>query len=161
MSSNVFLAPCDAGNFDRTILSEVDLNQYPAPPEEFSGMDTVRFWGVREGSRNENNFEQMDSGDLVLFYQSGSYIGTGWIGITFKDDEQWASSTFWNDAPSRLLYTITEFTPVSVPKAAVNRIFDYDEEYNPQGLIRIAEKNLDNRPAAIKRALSKYTEKHR
>jgi hypothetical protein len=162
MSSNVFLAPCDAGNFDRTIVSEVDLSEYSTTrPEELSEMDTVRFWGVREGSRNEDYFERMDSGDLVLFYQNGNYVGTGWAGITFEDDEQWASRTFWNDAPSRLIYTVEEFTPVSVPKVAVNQIFNYDEGYNPQGLIRVAESKLDKRPVTIKRALEKYTEKHR
>lgn len=160
MSPDVFLAPCDAENFDRTVLSEIDLSEYPNRPEELSEMDTVRFWGAREGSRNENNFERMDPGDLVLFYQNGSYVGAGWVGITFEDDEQWASKQFWNDASSRLIYTITEFTPVSVPREAVNRIFDYAEEYTPQGLIRVAENRVDDRPVVIKHAVEKYTTKH-
>ena len=159
MSANVFLAPCDAGNFDRTVLSEVHLSEYPDRPEALSETDTVRFWGAREGSRNEDYFNRMDSGDLALFHQSGSYVGAGWVGITFEDDEQWASTTFWDGAPSRLIYTVEEFTPVSVPKAVVNRIFNYDEGYNPQGLIRVAENRLDDRPVVIKRALAKYTEK--
>jgi hypothetical protein len=71
MSSNVFLAPCDEGN-DRTIRSEVDLSKHPSRPEEFSEIDTIRFWGVREGPNNESYFERMDSGDLVLFYQNGN-----------------------------------------------------------------------------------------
>ena len=160
MSSNVFLAPCDAGDFDRTVLSEVDLSEYPDRPEELSEMDTVRFWGAREGSRNEDYFDRMDSGDLILFYQSGSYVGTGLVGITFEDDDQWASKTFWNNAPSRLIYTVTEFKPVSVPKEAVNQIFDYDDEYTPQGLIRVAQRRVDNQPTVITRALEKYTTKH-
>lgn len=160
MNSNVFLAPCDAGNFDRTVLSEVDLSKYSDRPEELSKMDTVRFWGAREGSRNENNFKRMHSGDLVLFYQNGNYVGVSWVGMTFEDDEQWASTVFWDNAPSSLIYTVEEFTPVSVPKEAVNRIFDYDREYNPQGLIRVAESRLDSQPVVIKHALEKYTEKH-
>lgn len=160
MSSDVFLAPCDAGNFDRTILSEVDLREYPNRPEELSRMDTVRFWGAREGARNEDYFDRMNSGDLVLFYQDGTYVGTGWVGITFEDDERWASKTFWDNAPSRLIYTVEEFTSVSVPKEAVNRVFGYDREYNPQGLIRVAASRLGNPPVVIKHALEKYTEKH-
>jgi hypothetical protein len=116
MSSNVFLAPCDAGNFDRTIVSEVDLSEYSTRPEELSEMDTVRFWGVREGSRNEDYFERMDSGDLVLFYQNGNYVGTGWAGITFEDDEQWASRTFWNDAPPDSSIPSRSSLPYRFPK---------------------------------------------
>ena len=156
----MFLALSDPGNFDRTVLSAVNLSEYPDRPEELFDLNMVRFWGAPEGSRNEDNFERMNPGDLVLFYQNGKYVGTGWVGITFEDDEQWASKTFWNDAPFRFIYTVEEFTPVSVSKAAVNRIFNYAEGYNPQGLMRVAESKLDRRPVTIKRALEKYTEKH-
>lgn len=161
MNTNVFLAPCDAGNFDQTVLSEVTVTEFPNRPEALSELETVRFWGARKGSRNEEYFERMGSDDLILFYQDGTYVGTGWVGLTFEDDEQWASKTFWNNAPSELIYTIADFTPVSVPKTAVNRIFDYAEEYYPQGLTRVAEERRDRRPEVIKRAVEKYTEKHR
>lgn len=160
MSSNVFLAPCDPGNFDRTVRSEIDLSEYSDEPVALSEKDMVRFWGVREGSRNEDYFEKMEVGDLVLFYQNGEYVGTGWIGTKFEDDEQWASTTFWNDAPSSLIYTLEDFIPVSVPKAAVNEIFDYKQSYSPHGLIRVAAGRVDKRPESIKLALKKYTEKH-
>lgn len=102
----------------------------------------------------------MESGDLVLFYQSGNYVGAGLVGITFEDDDQWASKTLWNDAPSGLIYTIEEFISVSAPKEAVNQIFDYDETYTAQGLIRVAERRFDRHPTVIRRGLEKYTEKH-
>lgn len=161
MSPQVFLAPCDPGNFDRTVLSEVDMTEYPDRPEEFAGLETVRFWGAREGSQNENYFQKMQSGDLVLFYQDGTYVGAGWIGRTFEDESKWASTTFWNGAPSTLIYTIENFSHVAVPKRAVNHIFGYAEGYNPQGLLRVAESKVNRRPKVIKRALEKYTEKHR
>lgn len=160
MIADVFLTPCDAGNFEQTVLSTVDLSEYPNRPKELSEMDTVRLWGAREGSRNEDYFERMDSDDLILFYQSGRYVGAGRVGITFKDDNEWTSKTFWNDAPSRLIYTVTGFTPISVPKEAVNQIFDYDDEYTPQGLIRVAQRRVDTQPTVITRALEKYTTKH-
>ncbi|WP_436903535.1 hypothetical protein [Halovenus halobia] len=160
MDSNIFLAPCDPGNFERTVLSEINLGDYPDRPEPLANMDTVRFWGAREGTRNRNFFEKMGSDDLVLFYQDGRYIGAGWVGTTFEDEEQWASAIFWKNAPSQLIYTLEGFDPVSVPKAAVNRIFSYQERYNPQGLIRVAESKVTKRPGAIKLALKKYTDKH-
>lgn len=161
MSANVFLAPCDSPNFDETVVSPVNLDEFPDHPAGFNGKQTVRFWGVRDGPQNQANFEKMQSGDLVLFYQDGSYIGTGWVGTKFEDEEDWASTTFWRNAPSNLIYTIQEFHSVQAPKSAVNRIFDYVSDYHPQGLMRVADDRLRNRPKAIEQALIQYTENHR
>lgn len=152
---DVFLAPCDPENFDRTVGSPVDLSEFPDHPDPLSEMDEVRFWGARAGSGNRNHFEKMASGDLVLFYHDGRYVGVGWVGTTFEDDDEWASSTFWRDAPSHLIYTIEDFTPVSVSRAAVNSVFDYSDGYYPQGLMRVADKRVDNRAEAIKLAVEK------
>lgn len=158
MSSNIFLARSDPEDFDRTILSEVELSDYPDHPEAFSEIDTVRFFGAPESKKD--TFEKMDADDLVLFHQNGEYVGTGWIGITFEDDQQWASTTFWSNTSSTLIYTVEGFTPISVPKTSVNRIFEYSDGYTPQNLMRVASNRVDNRPKAIKRALEQYTQKH-
>lgn len=158
MSSNVFLVRSDFEDFERTVLSEIELRDYPDRSEAFSEMDTARFFGAPESRKN--TFEKMGADDLVLFHQNGGYVGTGWIGTTFEDDQQWASTTFWSDTPSTLIYTIQGFTSVSVPKTAVNRIFGYADGYSPQNLMRVAENRVDNRPKAIKRALEQYTDKH-
>lgn len=160
MTKNVFLAPCDSPNFDRTVDTEIDLDGFPDRPSFFEGMDHVRFWGVRDGSRNRDSFEKMKPGDLVLFYRDGNYIGTGWVGDTFEDEQSWASTTFWENAPSNLIYTITDFDRVEVPKSAVNGIFDYVSDYNPEGLIRVAENRVQRRPEIIARAIRMYSEKH-
>ncbi len=159
MSSNIFLARSDPEDFEQTVLSEIELSDYPDHPEALSDMDTVRFFGAPEGRKN--TFEKMGANDLVLFHQNGEYVGTGWIGITFEDDPQWASTTFWGNTSSSLIYTVQGFTPVSVPKTAVNRIFAYADGYTPQNLMRVAENRVDNRPKAIKRAVEQYSDKHR
>ena len=153
--SNVFLAPCDPENFERTVGSKVDLSEFPDRPDALSGTDDVRFWGARVGSGNRTYFEKMEPGDLVLFYHDQDYVGTGWVGTTFEDEAGWASATFWQDAPSELVYTIEEFSGVSVPKSAVHRIFDYKEGYHPQGLSRVADGRVTNRLEAIKLAIEK------
>ena len=160
MTANVFLAPCDSPNFDRTVVTEIDLNQFPNRPSFFEEMDQVRFWGVRDGSRNRDYFEKMQRGDLVLFYQDGNYIGTGWVGDKFEDESNWASTTFWQNAPSQLLYTIKNFNQVQVPKSAVNVIFDYVSDYNPEGLMRVADNRVQRRSEVIARAIQMYSEKH-
>jgi hypothetical protein len=158
VSSNVFLARSDPEDFDRTVLSEVELRDYPDHPDAFSEMETVRFFGAPE-SRTDA-FEKMDAGDLVLFHQNGEYVGAGWIDTTVEDDQQWASTTVWSDTSSTLIYTVQGVSPVSVPITAVNRIFGYADGYTPPNLMRVAGHRVDNRPEAIKRALEQYTDKH-
>ena len=124
-------------------------------------MDEARLWGAREGSKNQQYFESMEAGDLLLFCQEGNYIGTSRVGTTFIDEEQWVSTTFWDGAPAYLIYTVEEFTPVAVPKSAVNRLFDYNPEHNPEGLIPVADHRLGEHLEAIKLAVQRYSQKHR
>jgi len=160
MSSNVFVAPCDPDGFDRTVRSAVSLADYPDHPDALPDETAVRFWGVRDGDSNETHFEKMEAGDLVLFYDDDAYVGTGRVGTTFTDDESWASATFWDGAPATRVFTVDDFTPVTVPKAAVNRIFDYADGYDPRGLMRVADGRVSKRPAAIELAMERYSEKH-
>ncbi len=155
---SVFLATCDSKDFDRTVQSPIEIGKYDHPPETVSDAESVRLWGVPESSSNETNFAKLQSGDLVLFLQDGTYVGAGTVQTTFEDE--WASTAVWTETSATLLYTIEDFTSVTVPKAAVNRIFGYSDSYTPPNLIRVAEERVTNSPEAIVRALEKYTEKH-
>ena len=95
MSSNIFLARSSPADFDATVSSAVSVDEYPDLPEAIAGMETVRLFAAPESQ--SDTFEKMTTGDLVLFHQDGQYVGTGRINVTFKDDQQWASSTFWSD----------------------------------------------------------------
>lgn len=159
MASNVFLASVDPGNFETTVRSPVDLTDRPDRPDALSETDSARLWGVTEGG-SDDTYEKLESGDLVLFYADGEYVGTGRVGTTFEDAEQWVSETFWDDAQATSIYTVESFEPVSVPKSAVNSIFDYSEGYTPQELLRVAASRVDRSPEAIELALQQYSEKH-
>lgn len=154
---NVFLAPCDAGDFDRTVRTAVDLDEHPDHPAGLDDGGEVRFLGARADSSEERHFERLAEGDLLLFYADGRFCGVGYVGTTTVDDEGWAGETFWDDDELQLLYTVEEFEEVDVPRAAVNRIFDYGESYTPSGLMRVADGRVNNRPAAIKLALTRVT----
>lgn len=160
MSANVFLASCDSDDFDRTVGSTVDLSEYPDRPEDLADLDSARLWGVPEGSQNRSSFEKMESGDLVLFYQGDDCVGLGRVGTTFEDDDGWVRTTLWSDEPATLVYTLAEFSSVSVPTEVVNRIFGYGENYSPPALMRVADDRVDRRPAVIERAIQKYDERH-
>ena len=155
-AANVFIASCSPDDFDRTVRSSVDLSEFSDRPAALSERESARFWGAPEGTNNEAYFEKMEEGDLVLFYHGDEYVGAGWIGTTFEDESGWANDTFWENGQSNLVYTIEDFTPVSVPKSAVNKIFDYSAGYNPGRLLRVASERVTNRPEAIKLAVERY-----
>lgn len=159
-AANVFLATCDPGNFDQTVLSPVDLGEFPDHPESLADASEVRLWGAPDGSRNESYFEKMSPGDLVLFYQDRTYVGAGLIGTAFEDEDEWASTTLWEDASSHFVYTVEDFSEIAVPRSALNRIFDYNGTYTPQELTRVADGRVTKRPAVIKHAVEKYSERN-
>lgn len=157
MAHTVFLTPCDPADFERTVLEAVDLGGHPDRPAVLEGLDAVRFWGARDGKRNAKYVGLMEAGDLVLFYHDGEYVGGGTVETTFEDVDRWASETFSTDAQFAHVYTLEDVEALSVPKRAINRIFNYSTDYYPQGLIRVAEHKVTNRPSAIKLALRKLT----
>lgn len=159
MGTNVFLASAESPDFDDTVASGVDLDEYPDAPAAVVA-SAGRLWGVTDGSQNRTAFEKMASGDLVLFYRDVEYVATGRVGATVADGDEWASSTLWEEFPATMLYTVEDYAAVDVPRAAVHRIFDYSENYSPGDLMRVADSRLDRSPAAIERALSLYTERH-
>lgn len=152
---NVFLVPCDSPNYEETVLDRINLNEFPEHPGALDGYKYVRLWGARVGETNQSYFDKMGPGDLALFYQEGDYIGVGTVGKTFLDDGGWVSSKFWRGAPSKYIYTITDFSEIAAPKSSVNTIFGYKDRYYPQGLTRVADSRVTNRLEAIKLALEK------
>lgn len=71
----VYLANCDAQDFAETVASAVDLSEYSDPPDALTDANSVRLWGAAEGSSNEDHYETLEPGDLVLFHQDGSTWG--------------------------------------------------------------------------------------
>ncbi|MGM0448603.1 MAG: hypothetical protein ACQERM_10200 [Methanobacteriota archaeon] len=159
MSENVFLVPIDPENFDRTVRSPVDLTDYPDRPEPLADLDETRLWAVDDDSGNGSTFEKMESGDLLLFYADDEYVATGRVGEAFADGDRWASGTFWTAFPTTRVYTVIDFSAVSAPKRAVNRIFDYSSSYTP-GFMRVADGRVTADLSSIESALEHYTKRN-
>ncbi|ELZ51212.1 hypothetical protein C465_04554 [Halorubrum distributum JCM 9100] len=159
MSANVFLVPIDPENFDRTVRSPVDLTDYPDRPEPLADLDEARLWAVDDDSGNGSTFEKMSGGDLLLFYADDEYVATGRVGEAFADEGRWASGTFWTAFPTTRVYTVTDFSAVSAPKRAVNRIFDYSSSYTP-GFMRVADSRVNADLSSIESALEHYTKRN-
>lgn len=151
----VFLVPVDPETFERTMAEPVDVSELSDPPEALSDVETVRLWGVANGSRTVETFERMVEGDLVLFYDDGAYVGVGRVGRTFADDAGWLAATLWDGEPATHVLTVTDFEPVSIPMAAVNALFDYGASYVP-GFTRVAPDRVTASLPAIERAVVTY-----
>lgn len=158
MVSNIFLAAVTQPDFDNTVVSSVSVDEYPDYPDALAGSTEVRLWGAPDSA--ETHFEKLDAGDLVLFVDGERYVGVGTVGQTFVAEEDWARSNLWDETDVKRLYTLEEFSEISVPKSAVNRIFDYGTGYSPGPLMRVADKRITRRPVVIRRALEQYTGKH-
>lgn len=153
-TTSVFLARCDEADFERTVLSPVDTSGEDAP-ESLAG-ESMRLWRIENGTSARGSFEDLESGDLVLFYRGDEYVGTARIEATVEDDEEWASEAFW-ETNSPLVVTLRDVTEISVPKAVANGIFEYSDGYNPGALTRVADGRVENTPAAIELALERYS----
>lgn len=158
MSANVFLVPIDPENFDRTVRSSVDLSEYPDRPAALADTDEARLWALGDDTGTDSTFEQLTAGDLLLFYHEGEYVATGRVGETFVDADRWASSTLWTAFPATRVYTVESFTPISVSKRAVNRIFEYAASYTP-GFMRVADSRVTESLSTIETALDAYTKR--
>lgn len=154
----VFLVPIDQANFERTVSSSVDLTEHEDRPEPLSERDEVRLWGADDGTRSVETFERMEPGDLLLFYDGGTYVGVGRVGATFEDESGWAAETFWDGAGMGHVFAVTDFAPLSIPRAAVHRLFDYGPDYSP-GFIRVAPDRVTASLPAIELALRRFDER--
>ena len=154
----VFLVPIDPANFEQTVTSPVDLAEQEDRPDDLPETGDVRLWGVEDGTRSVETFERMGPGDLLLFYEDDSYVGVGRVGLTFEDEAGWASETFWDGAERGHVFTVTEFEPLSIPRAAVNRLFDYGPEYSP-GFMRVAPDRVTASLPAIELAVQRFDER--
>ena len=55
--------------FHRTVSSPVSVPT--AAPEQIRREEEVRIWGTTDGSRKRTFFEEMETGDPLLFYHEG------------------------------------------------------------------------------------------
>lgn len=151
----VFLVSIDPADFERTVASPVDLTDVDGRPDALSAHDTTRLGIAPPGDRAAETFDRMGSGDLLLFYSEGGYVGVGRVGEPI-DDGGWAADAFWTAEGSPLVYTVEGFVPLDIARAAVNRLFDYGGSYTPSGLMRVAPDRVTASVPAIELAVKRF-----
>lgn len=148
--SRLYLVPVGeewTADFDRTVDSPHDLSG-DHPIDELNDLDEARIWGTTSGERKRTFFEEMESGDPLLFYNEGEFFATGRVGRAFESPQ--AGKWLWNNSDSRFVYTVKDFHRISIPRIELNMILGYSEDYSPQGFQQISEK-------AMSRLLQQYT----
>jgi hypothetical protein len=149
-ADNVYVVAADGDDFDGTVANTVAPDEYDDAPGALSGPGDVRVWGVDDADL----FAEMESGDLVLFYADGGYVGVGTVGTTFQDD--WAADTLWEAATFEHCFTLERFAPVDLPRLRIHAIFDYSENYYPSTPMRVPDDRVDNSLPAIFEAVRRY-----
>lgn len=155
----VFLVSIDPTSFERTVSSPVDLTAHDDRPDALAGVESARLYAVPAGTRNEETVGRMLSGDLLLFYADGDYVGVGRVGSTLEADAEWVGEVFDDDEASTHVVSVDNFAPLDVGRAAVNRLFDYGPSYVPQGLMRVAPDRVTASVPAVELAVTRFDER--
>jgi hypothetical protein len=117
------------------------------PPQEIENLEKIYHgsdfivWGAVPGPMNENRWEKMTPGDVVLIYNSGRIRFAGEIAAKVRNRD--LARYFWREDEGgstwELIYFIVNEEKTDVPMEKLNPLFGYQAQYRPQGFSMINE----------------------
>lgn len=134
-------------HFEDTIQRKRNLEEVRRflPPKEIENLEKIYHgsdfivWGAVPGPMNEQHWEKMSPGDVVLIYNDGRIRFAGEIAAKVRNKE--LARYFWreDDAGStwELMYFIVNEEETDVPIQKLNPLFGYEVHYRPRGFSRI------------------------
>lgn len=149
MAENLFRITVDEPNYSKVLKEPVEIEKVRNVPGPLQAMQTARVWAINPGSRNENVYQQLQSGDHLLFYLGGKhrpsgdgiYDAVGTVGKKFKGDEDAARELFGNIHAVRM-FTVEDFELISKTKNDIERILGYTGD--PEGSHKVHEKHYSS-----------------
>lgn len=106
----------------------------------YHGSDFI-VWGAVPGPMNENRWEKMTPGDVVLIYNNGRIRFAGEFAAKVRNRE--LARYFWREDEGgstwELMYFIVNEEKVDVPIEKLNPLFGYQAHYKPQGFSMVNE----------------------
>jgi len=106
----------------------------------YHGSDFI-VWGAVPGPMNENRWEKMSPGDVVLVYNNGRIRFAGEIAAKVRNRD--LARYFWSEDEGgstwELMYFIVNEEKTDVPIEKLNPLFGYQAHYRPQGFSMINE----------------------
>ena len=142
--SRLYIAPIGSdwmGEFERTVASSISLPDVELPPKLEDEQD-VRIWGTTESPQKRNYYQNMEVSDPILFYSEGEFFASGRIGTTVQDAS--LGETIWDSDDSSLIYTITDYEPISVSPDTLGDILGYDDGWHPRGFVHVSEQAINS-----------------
>lgn len=172
-SPELFIAPCSREHktetfehFEDTVLNGVNAETYPEIKK--SGLSgTVSVWGVVSG--NVTHWEQLESGDVILFYtKSGVYTHLAEVVGTQQNEE--IGGKLWRtydgnrlvrdlEEPWPFLIYLSNVQRVDIPAKEIHEALDYSMKY-PQGFMRPTDErqnSLLEKFGSVESFLGQYT----
>ena len=159
---NVFIVYMPPGNdeamvhYEDTIKQRVDhdrIAKYVSPNlsrklRSIFGPNRIAVWGSRPGPKNQGRFDRMALGDQILIVEGPTVKAIGQIAA--KTDNPALAKDLWkplrgaDSGTWSLVYFIANAREVSVPFAAVARLFGYKPDYQLKGFTSLAEERLES-----------------
>ena len=121
--------------FGDTVASPVSV---PAEaPEDFQKQEETRIWGTTSGSQSRTFFEEMEPGDIVLFYKDGVFFAAGRVGRAFENPA--VGDALWDNPDSRFIYTVTDYQEIEVDRKRIADLLGYEDNWVPYGFLRVSQ----------------------
>jgi hypothetical protein len=142
--SALYLVPVDEPSYQATLAQKIDLTEWTDRPDDFPAKAHV--WGVRTNPeqgpwpRNERTWEQMETGEPLLFYRNvkGRFFATGRIGAMGKTD--YVRNEFWKGGPADSVYEVMDYDEdIDLSASRVKSLLGYDEGFIVRGTHRVSE----------------------
>lgn len=136
-------------HFEDTIQRKRSLEEVRRflPQQEIDNLEKIYHgsdfivWGAVPGPMNENRWEKMTPGDVVLIYNNGRIRFAGEIAAKVRNRD--LARYFWREDEGgstwELMYFIVNEEKTDVPIEKLNPLFGYQAHYRPQGFSMINE----------------------
>lgn len=120
--------------FDSTVRSETEIPE-DAPPD-LKRKGSARIWGTTIGRQKRGFFEEMQSGDPLLFYNDGEFFASGRVGMAFESES--VGESLWDNSDSRFIFTVDDFEEISVDCERIARLLDYEDAWVPYRFMSVS-----------------------
>jgi hypothetical protein len=102
------------------------------------------------GTSVENTWNYVEPGDIALVYRDGGFIARADV-LSTEQNYDFAEEIFnfegnpWDpENPWEYLVYLTDIEEIEVSLQEFNALFDYQDDYYPQGFTRVADFRIDN-----------------
>jgi hypothetical protein len=136
--NTLYLAPIGSDWIDK--FNDTVDEPIPVPesaPEDLQRNDTIRLWGTTATPQKRSYFEDMSSGDIVLFYKDGDFFASGRVGTPFESEH--VGEAAWGEPESSLLFTVTDYQHISLDRDELGRYLGYSEGWYPRGFVEVSD----------------------